>query len=129
MKKILAIDDDKIFLKILRDAAERVPNNEFSVSTANDGMVGLNSVEEEQPDLIILDMRMPNMDGIEFLKELKRRGYGIPVVISSNLSDVEKISEGIELGVKGYVVKSDYSLDGLLEEVQRILSEEDAEAV
>ncbi len=123
MKKILLIDDDKIFLKIFRDTIRQDRNEVYEVATVTGGKEGLIKIQEDRPDLIVLDLKMPGMDGIDFLRELKKENFDpqIPILISSNFSDMEKIGEGIELGVKGYVVKSDYSLDGIIKYIDDLL--------
>ena len=123
MKKILLIDDDKIFLKIFRDTIRQDRNEVYEVTTTTGGKEGLIKIQEDRPDLIVLDLKMPGMDGIDFLRELKKENFDpqIPILISSNFSDMEKIGEGIELGVKGYVVKSDYSLDGIIKYIDDLL--------
>jgi DNA-binding NarL/FixJ family response regulator len=125
MKKILIVDDDKIFLKIFRDALSKTHTDAFEVVVAENGQEGLDKVQQEKPDLIVLDIKMPKMDGIEFLRALKENNpdHQLPVLISSNFSDADKVSEGLELGVKGYVVKSDYSLDGIIERIEGILND------
>ena len=123
MKKILLIDDDKLFLKIFRDTIRQDRNEVYEVATVTGGKEGLIKIQEDRPDLIVLDLKMPGMDGIDFLRELKKENFDpqIPILISSNFSDMEKIGEGIELGVKGYVVKSDYSLDGIIKYIDDLL--------
>ena len=122
-KKLLIVDDDKIFLKIFKDTLARKYKDKYEVTVAHNGIEALEKMEEFQPDLIVLDIQMPKMDGLEFLQELKQRNHGlqIPVLISSNFSDIDKISEGLEFGVKGYVVKSDYSLDGIIKQIDSLL--------
>ncbi|MCK5027906.1 MAG: response regulator [Candidatus Pacebacteria bacterium] len=126
MKKILIVDDDKIFLKIFRDTLNKDYVGRYDVASAENGEEGLAKIEEFHPDLIVLDIKMPKMDGIEFLRALKEKQCEpqIPVLISSNFSDAEKISEGLELGVKGYVVKSDYSLDGIIKRIESLFGSE-----
>lgn len=123
MKKILLIDDDKIFLKIFRDTIRQERNEVYEVTTVTGGKEGLIKIRESRPDLIVLDLKMPGMEGIDFLRELKKENFNpqIPILISSNFSDMEKIGEGIELGVKGYVVKSDYSLEGIIKYIDDLL--------
>lgn len=124
MKKILIIDDDKIFSKILKDGLTQGGKHEVAV--AHDGEEGLEKVKQDRPDLIVLDMMMPKIGGIEFLKKIKLFNITpqIPVIISSQLMDVEKISESVELGVKGYIVKSDFSLDNIIKQIEGILNKE-----
>lgn len=124
MKKILAIDDDKIFLKIFRDAISKEYKELYKIETAGNGEEGLEKIKESRPDLIVLDIIMPKMDGIEFLRKLKEKEYKphIPVLINSNFSDTDKISEGLEFGVVGYIVKSDYSMDAITKRVHDVLT-------
>ena len=77
----------------------------------------------EKPDLIMLDMMMPKVTGIEFLRKYRKEesGKNAPVIVETQLSDLEKMSEGVELGVRGYIIKSDYSLDTILRQVEDIL--------
>ena len=121
-KKILIIDDDKIFSKILRDAFEGSPEK-FEVITAFDGVDGLKLALEESPDLIMLDLVMPQLEGIEFLKKLRadERGQNVPVLVETQLSDLEKMGQGIELGVRGYIIKATHSIDEILAQVRDIL--------
>lgn len=127
-KKILIVDDDKIFSKILKDGLMS-ETGKYEIVTAVNGEEGLEKAQEWHPDLIVLDMMMPKMSGIDFLKKLKLFNVtpAIPVVISSQLMDVEKISESVELGVKGYIVKSAFSLDNIVKQVENILSKGTAE--
>lgn len=125
MKKILLIDDDKIFLKIFRDTIRKNRSGIYDVETSSSAKEGLVRVRENRPELIVLDIKMPKMDGIEFLRELKKENLGsqIPVLISSNFFDITKIGEGVELGVKGYVVKSDYSLEEIIKHIDGLLGQ------
>lgn len=122
-KKILIIDDDRIFSKILRDGLVAGGQGKYEVSTAFDGEEGFLVAEREKPNLIMLDMMMPKVTGIEFLRKLRGEEWGkdTPVIVETQLSDLEKMSEGVELGVRGYIIKSDYSLDTILRQVEDIL--------
>lgn len=122
-KKILIIDDDKIFSKILRDWLVAGGQGKYEVITAFDGAEGLAVAEKEHPDLIMLDLMMPNITGIEFLKTLRTKEWGkdTPVIVETQLSDIGKMSEGVELGVRGYIIKSDYSMEAILRQIDDIL--------
>ncbi|KKT12928.1 MAG: Adenylate/guanylate cyclase [Parcubacteria group bacterium GW2011_GWC1_43_30] len=121
MKKILIIDDDITFLKALSAKLELLT---YQVITALDGEEGLIKTISEKPDLILLDIKMPKLDGISFLKKLRMNENipKIPVIITSNLSTIDKISEGVSLGIKGYILKSNETLDTITKEVQTILN-------
>ncbi len=119
VKKILIIDDDKIFSKILRDGLVAGGQGKYEVITAFDGEEGFEVASRERPDLIMLDLMMPKVTGMEFLKKFRAEEWGqdTPVIVETQLSDLEKMSEGVELGVRGYIIKSDYSIDAILRQV------------
>lgn len=123
MKKILIVDDDKIFSKILRDWLVAGGQGRYDVVTAFDGAEGFEVATREKPNLILLDLMMPVLTGIEFLKKLRAEEWGkdIPVIVETQLSDLEKMSEGVELGVRGYIIKSDYSMEAILRQIDDIL--------
>ena len=122
-KKILIIDDDKIFSKILRDGLLAGGNGKYEVVTAFDGEEGFDVAMRENPDLIMLDMMMPKVTGIEFLRRYRKEpaGKDTPVIVETSLSDLENMSEGVAFNVRGYIIKSDYSLDTILRQVEDIL--------
>ncbi|MEK7602417.1 MAG: response regulator [Patescibacteria group bacterium] len=122
MKKVLIIDDDVTFQLTM---ANKLKEGGYATVAALDGEAGLEQVKAEKPDLILLDVNMPKLDGIGFLKKLQEAYAGekqIPVYITSNLSAIDKISEGVSLGIKGYILKSDESLDTILSGVDSTLN-------
>lgn len=120
MKKILIIDDDQFFPKTLEAT---LPKGKYELTQAEDGEKGLEALKKEKPDLIILDLMMPKMDGITFLQKMKEDASlpKPPVLVSSNLSSVKKISDSLALGAVGYVIKSDESLPSIVQDIQRII--------
>lgn len=120
MKKILVIDDDVTFLKTIRDMLEPLG---YAVVEAHDGVEGLEMVKKETPDLILLDIVMPRLGGIEFLKILQKTEGEIliPVLITSNFSGINKIEEGMQLGIRGYIIKSDESLRTIINNIELII--------
>lgn len=122
MKKIiLIIDDDEAFQKVI---SAKLESNNYKVLNARDGDEGFKSAVQGKPDLILLDIRMPKLDGMEFLRKLRlvKDIPEIPVLITSNLDTMDYVSEGVTLGVKGYIVKSNDKLDAIVDEVNIILS-------
>jgi CheY-like chemotaxis protein len=110
--RILLIEDDKF----LRRACEvGLKKRGFAVVTANDGEEGLQKAQEESFDLILMDMLMPKLSGLEALEALKKddRTRGIPVVILSNSSLDTDMQRAMELGAAGYMVKASLSLQEL----------------
>ena len=118
-KKILIIDDDKTFQKVMSD---KLKSLNYEITSAMDGEEGLKMALEGKPDLVLLDIKMPKLDGIGFLETLKAKKDVDPisVLITSNLGTVEQISEGIALGVKGYIIKSNESLDSIVSEIENV---------
>lgn len=122
MKKILIIDDDTTFQKTISDS---LALRHFEVVSALDGAEGLKIALAHKPDLILLDIKMPRLGGIDFLKQLQKANGGvqsIPVLITSNLSSAEDISEGVSLGIRGYIIKSDESLDTIVHHAEGLLN-------
>ena len=118
MKKILVVDDDKTFTELVHDGVDK---EMYEVSTAADGVEALAEVEKSVPDLILLDIMMPRMNGVEFLEKLKEKHDSkIPVIITSNDSSLETISRGTELGVRGYIIKSNESLKTIMNLIDRM---------
>lgn len=117
------IDDDQFFSKTLEAA---LPTGKYSLVSAEDGEVGLEKLKSEKPDLIILDLMMPKLDGTAFLKKLQESTDlpKVPVLVSSNLSSVKKISDVMTMGAVGYVIKSDESLQSIVQDIERVLGEE-----
>ena len=124
MKKILIVDDDKTFQKIIKDTLEPLG---YIVVEAYDGEEGLKVVKKEKPNLILLDIVMPKMGGMEFLKILNKNKDQdqIPILISSNLSGISMVEEGIKLGIRGYIVKSEESLKTIINNIQLIIGKAD----
>lgn len=121
-KKILIIEDEVAIAD-----AMKIGLNEsgYDARTAYDGEDGLSQAKTFVPDLILLDLMLPKKDGMTVLKDLRADGLteNIPVMILSQLSDTAKISEGVALGVVGYLVKVDYSLSEVIAKVKGVLGE------
>ncbi len=116
MAKILIIEDDQFLAKILARALEY---NKHEVSLAASGRGGL-AKAQAQPDLIVLDIMLPDSDGIEILKKLKadEKTNGIPVIVLTNLGDKETISRILDAGGKEYLLKADWSLDEVVKKIE-----------
>lgn len=117
MKKVLIIEDDT-FLQGL--AANKLEQNDFDVSTANNGEEALTQLVENQFDVILLDLMLPDISGFDILKNLKDTGRKTPVIVFSNLSDDANIKKAIDLGSTEYLIKSNFTLEELVEKVKKI---------
>jgi len=120
MSKIVLIDDEQMIL----DLYSRGLSKDFEVLTANNGKTGLDLIEYVKPDLVLLDIRMPEMDGLVMLRRMKERGLlTMPVIILTNLAHDEKIAEAIELGAKEYALKESITPRELFEKVKKYLKQ------
>lgn len=114
---ILIIEDEKLVSKAVKGKLE---DNNFEVLTAGDGQEGLEIALEKRPDLILLDIVLPVMDGMTVLNKLRDdpRGAKVPVVILSNLSRGTTVEESKKLGVSTYLVKTDWKLQEVIDKVK-----------
>src|SRR2546426_570236 len=111
-KKILIVEDDKDFLWILRQnfELEGIP-----VLFALNGEEGLAMAIQEKPDLIMMDILMPKMDGLAMAKELKKNGVDAQLVFLTNFKDTDHISKAMEtVGEVDYMIKSDVHIDEII---------------
>lgn len=122
MKKILIIEDELSCVKLLRD---KLANN-YKVLDAQDGKKGLDIAKKEKPDLILLDIKLPIMDGMIMLGELRKDPYGkkAKVILLTNVEPNETIIKQV---VKDepvyYFVKTEIKLDNLLKKIKELLME------
>lgn len=103
--KILIVEDEKV----LNEAYELILKNEgYEVEVAHDGHEALEKIETFEPDLILLDLRMPRIDGIEFLKRynLTENHPNVKVIVFSNLDTQKEIDKAYELGAQRYMLKA-----------------------
>ena len=121
-KKILIIEDD-FFVRDLYD--RELTREGFEIETAVDGPEGLLKVVESKPDLILLDIMLPKMSGLDVLKTLKEKEEtkDTPVVLLTNLGQDSIIREGFTLGAVGYLIKAAYTPSQIIEEVKKFLKE------
>lgn len=119
-KHILIVEDDAV----LQDVYKLVlATGGYVVQTADNGVDGLGKLKVFRPDLILLDIFMPKMDGREFLRNVDLTDYpDMRVVVYSNLSDKQTQSEMLELGAHDFIVKSSMTPSDLLDVVKRHLS-------
>lgn len=124
-KTILVVEDEASLRKVLSDKLKHVG---FKVEQAADGVEGLKKALDVHPDLILLDVMMPKMDGIGVLKELHKDKWGayVPVILLTNVGDPIKAAEATEAGVTNmglmdYLVKSDWKMDDVVTKVKQKL--------
>lgn len=119
-KKILIVEDDPSLLKVLE---AKFKGEGFEVLTGVNGEEGLESALKNEPDMILLDLIMPKMDGVTMLKKLRETPYGSSahVVVLTNLSDSASVTQSMESGVYDYLVKTNWKLDAVVDRVKKIL--------
>jgi DNA-binding response OmpR family regulator len=120
VKKILVVDDEKDLRDALRIKLEATG---YQVVEAIDGEDGLRKAEEEKPDLILLDITMPKMNGHQVLNQLRQTPWGlrIHVLILTNADDPLNIAQGIGLHSDDYIIKSQTSLEDIVKKVKQHL--------
>lgn len=120
MKKILIIEDDKFLRDLL---VRRLEQEKFLVAIAEDGEEGLRKSKEENPDLILLDLILPNIKGFEVLEKIKENPNisEIPIVVLSNLGQKEDVERALSLGANNYIIKAHFTLDEILEIIRKYL--------
>ena len=118
--KILLIEDDSILLKAISEALAK---EEFEVLTAADGETGIKSIEENNPNLIILDIILPKKNGYEIMEYVKAKPElsAIPVVILTNLEGAHDVERMLALGARAFLVKANYTIEEIVEAIKRIL--------
>jgi two-component system response regulator AtoC len=102
MKSILIIDDDPLIRKTL---SSHLSKKGFEVELAEDGGDGLKKFEECQPELVVLDIRLPDIDGLEVLMKLKEKNKNATIIIMTAYDDMKTTVEAIKLGAFEYLVK------------------------
>ncbi|MDP9212294.1 MAG: response regulator [bacterium] len=117
-KKILLIEDDFLLLEMY---AITLTGEGYEVFKANDGQQGLDLIQQEQPDLVLLDLSMPSVSGYQVLADLQKSGNRTPVIVISNTDERTAIEKCKQLGAKEYVVKARTNLDQIKEIVARHL--------
>ena len=119
-KKILIVEDEQDLRQTLVDKLTR---EGFDVLEAKNGEEGLKAALKEHPDLILLDIIMPVMDGMTMMKKIREDewGRGVPVIMLTNLSDIERVSEAVESGIYEYLVKSDWKIEDVVKKVKKKL--------
>ena len=120
--KILIIDDDPFILDMY---VLKFKERKFEVSIATDGKTGLEKIEQEKPDVVLLDVVMPAMDGFDVLQELKKKPKGpSKIILLTNLGQKEDVERGMSLGADDYVVKAHFTPSEVVNKVLEVLKKD-----
>jgi DNA-binding response OmpR family regulator len=120
MPTVLVVDDDPVILKLLEVNFEM---EGFAVVLAHDGIEGVERARNDRPDLVISDIMMPNMSGLELLEQLKHdpATSGIPIILLSAKAQAADQQQGLDAGADDYITKPFEPLD-LIERVNRLIN-------
>lgn len=120
-KRVLIIEDEDALRMALCHKFGAVG---FACTEARNGKEALHVFPEARPDIILLDIELPVIDGLTFLKTLKGDEHtkAIPVIVLTNFADVNKISEVLACGVHEYLVKADWQLNDIVRKVEDVLN-------
>lgn len=123
--KVVIIEDDSYILDMYKIKFE---SSNFEVVSANNGAEGLKILKKKKPDIILLDIIMPKMDGFSVLKAIKNNiaTAKIPVVLLTNLGQREDIEKGFELGAASYIIKAHFTPSEIVRKIREILKKENA---
>ncbi len=121
MSKVVLLVEDNDFIRNMYQL--KLAKADLAVVEAVDGKMALDKIAEHKPDIILLDLMMPNVGGIEVLKELKKQGVtpGLPVIVLTNVMDPQTIAEAKELGARDYIVKTDLTPSQVVEKLEPLL--------
>lgn len=119
-KIVLIVEDDEILLRALYLLFHK---GEYTIASASNGEEALKMTERMKPNIVLLDLLMPKMNGFDYLRAAKSNAElkNIPVIVLSNLGDKDDIEKAKNLGALDYFIKSDTDLSVLFEKVKKIL--------
>lgn len=117
-KTILIVEDDALLLNILKTGFEKIG---LEVQLAADGVEALARLSEKTPDIVLLDILLPQKDGFEVLQSIKKdpKTAKVPVIIISNLAGTADVEKGKVLGASDYLIKAETSIDSLVKTIKQ----------
>jgi len=122
--KILVIEDDKFLRELI---TQKLSREGYDVQEAVDGEDGVRKAKEVKPDIILLDLILPGIDGFEVLVKIKEDSNleGVPVVILSNLGQRDDVERGLKLGAVDFLIKAHFTPGEIIEKINKILGEKE----
>src|SRR3989338_3017951 len=116
--KILIVEDEPIHLNVMKAKLEY---EGYEISVATDGEMGLNMIKSQKPDLVLLDIILPKMNGFEILENLKKEGFKPPIIVVSNSGQPVEVDRALKLGAVDYLVKAEFNPIDVLEKAEKVL--------
>lgn len=122
MKKILLIEDDPFLIDIYRNKLEE---SGYEVEAVADGSEALSKIQEVQPDLVLLDIVLPGVDGWEILRAIRNNPVtkNLRVIMLSNLGQKEEVEKGVDLGATKYLIKAHFTPSEVAKEIEELLKQ------
>ena len=119
-KTILVVEDDKFLRELI---VRKLKEENFNISEAIDGEEGIKKIKEERPNLVLLDLILPGIDGFEVLSKMKDDPSlsQIPVIILSNLGQKDDVERGLKLGAVDYLIKAHFTPGEIIEKIKNVL--------
>lgn len=119
-KKILLVEDESALQKSLGNS---LVERGFQIVSALDGEAGIRLAKSEKPDLIVLDLVLPQKDGLEVFQALKddEQTRNIPVIVLTNIEKIEHVEKVLEMGAKTYLVKANYTLKEITDKIEKTI--------
>jgi DNA-binding response OmpR family regulator len=120
-KKVLIIEDDPYIADMY---ATKFRMNEYKVKLAKNGEKAFDELQKEKPDIVLLDLLMPRMDGYEFLEKFKKEKEfkNIKVIVLTNLGQKREIEKGLKLGADDYIIKAYFTPKEVVKKVENLLN-------
>lgn len=120
MKKILVVEDDKFLRELI---VQKLVREGYEVSEAVDGEEGVKRIKEVKPDLVLLDLILPGIDGFEVLSKTKEDSelVQIPIIILSNLGQKDEVERGLKLGAADYLIKAHFTPGEIVAKIKTII--------
>ncbi len=118
-QKITVVEDDKFLRELI---TQKLSTEGYDISEAVDGEKGLETIKKEKPDLILLDLILPGIDGFEVLARIKSDPdvSEIPVIILSNLGQKEDIERGLKMGAADYLIKAHFTPEEIIKKISTV---------
>ncbi len=119
-KKILVIEDDKFLRELI---SQKLIKEGYDIAEAVDGEKGVESVKKEKPDLVLLDLILPGIDGFEVLSRIKSNPAlaQVPVIVLSNLGQKDDIERGLKMGAADYLIKAHFTPSEIINKIRAVL--------
>ena len=125
MAKVLIVEDDSLIVKIY---TTRLQAEGFEVQSAQDGLEGVTKMREFVPDVVLLDVMMPKLDGFGLVTEIKKdpKLQTIPIIMYSNMNNEEEIQRAKSLGVVEFLIKANLTPNQVIEKIKQYLPNYDS---